>query len=136
MDCCVEMYLLARDVEKEYGDRNVAKGTTTLPVLLYQDSKSNTEGKMRFQQVCIWFYNDIQGMFLIIPCTNVCFHRLKKSQLDAQLIVSIFRQPLHVSGVSRSIIRKYNRMYTTIGTYYSFQMAVCCPGWIGFQYRG
>ena len=44
----MEMYLLARDVEKEYGDRNVAKGTTTLPVLLYQDSKSNTEGKMRF----------------------------------------------------------------------------------------
>jgi hypothetical protein len=23
----------------------------------------------------------------------------------------------------------YNRMYTTIGYYYSFQMNVCCPGW-------
>ena len=22
-------------------------------------------------------------------------------------------------------------MYTTVGTYYSFQMTVCCPGWIG-----
>ena len=22
-------------------------------------------------------------------------------------------------------------MYTTIGTYYSFQMTVCRPGWIG-----
>ena len=21
-------------------------------------------------------------------------------------------------------------MYKTVGTYYSFQMAVCCPGWI------
>jgi len=27
---------------------------------------------------------------------------------------------LHVSGVSRPIIRRYNRMYTTIGTYHSF----------------
>jgi len=23
-------------------------------------------------------------------------------------------------------------MYTTIGTYYSFQIIVCCPVWIGF----
>jgi hypothetical protein len=22
-------------------------------------------------------------------------------------------------------------MYTTIGTYYSFYMTVCCPGWVG-----
>ena len=46
--------------------------------------------------------------------------RVKKNQLDAQLILSIFRQTLHVSDVSRPIIRRYNRMYTTIGTYYSF----------------
>ena len=43
--------------------------------------------------------------------------RVKKNQLDAQLILSIFRQPLHVSGVSRPIIRRYNRMYTTAGTF-------------------
>jgi hypothetical protein len=24
-------------------------------------------------------------------------------------------------------------MYTTVGTYYSFYMIVCCAGWIGFQ---
>ena len=54
-------------------------------------------------------------------------NHVKKNKLDAQLILSIFRQPLHVSGVSRPIIRMYNRMYTTVGTYYS----VCCPGWIG-----
>jgi hypothetical protein len=35
------------------------------------------------------------------------YNRVKKNQLDAQLILSIFRQPLHVSGVSRSIIRRY-----------------------------
>ena len=46
------------------------------------------------------------------------YNRLKKSQLDAQLILSIFRRPLHVSGVSRRIIKRYNRMYKTIGTYY------------------
>jgi len=45
------------------------------------------------------------------------YNRVKKSQLDAQLILSIFRQPLHVSSVSRPIITRYNRMYTTIGTY-------------------
>jgi len=33
------------------------------------------------------------------------YNRVKINQLDAQLILSIFRQPLYVSGVSRSIIR-------------------------------
>jgi hypothetical protein len=28
-------------------------------------------------------------------------------------------------------IRRYNRMYTTIGTYCSFYMPVCSPGWVG-----
>jgi len=58
------------------------------------------------------------------------YNRVKKNQLYAKLILSIFRQPLHVSGVSRSIIRRYNRMYITIGIYCSFYMTVCCPGWI------
>jgi len=44
---------------------------------------------------------------------------VKKTQLDAQLTLSIFRQTLRVSGVSRPIIRRYNRMYTAIGTFYS-----------------
>ena len=44
---------------------------------------------------------------------------VKKNQLDAQLIRSIFHQPIHVSDVSRPIIRRYNHMHTTIGTYYS-----------------
>jgi len=57
------------------------------------------------------------------------YNCVKKNQFDAQLILSIFRQPLNVSGVSSSIIRRYNSMYTAIGTY-SFQMTVCCPGWI------
>jgi len=43
--------------------------------------------------------------------------RVKKTQLDAQIILSIFRQPLHVSRVSRPIIRRYNPMYKTVGTY-------------------
>jgi hypothetical protein len=47
------------------------------------------------------------------------YNRVKKNQLDAQLILSILHQPLHVSGVSRPIIRRYNRMYTTTGTYCS-----------------
>jgi hypothetical protein len=65
--------------------------------------------------------------FIHIYISFLCFvdrasryNRVKKNQLDAQLIRSIFRQPLHVSGVSKPIIRRYNRMYTTTGTYYSF----------------
>jgi len=38
------------------------------------------------------------------------FNCVKKNQLDAQLILSIFRQPLHVSCVSRPIIRRNNRV--------------------------
>jgi len=41
----------------------------------------------------------------------------KKTQLDAQLILGIFRQPLCVSGVSRPIIRRYNHISITIGTF-------------------
>jgi hypothetical protein len=48
------------------------------------------------------------------------FTCVTKNRLDAQLILSIFRQPLHVSGISTPIIRRYNRMYTAFGTYYSF----------------
>jgi hypothetical protein len=59
------------------------------------------------------------------------YNRVKKNRLDAQLILSIFRKHLHVSGISRPIIRSYNHMYTTVGTYYPFYMIVCCPGWIG-----
>jgi len=44
-------------------------------------------------------------------------NRVQNNQLDARLILSILRQPLHVSGVSRPIIRRYNYMHTTIGTY-------------------
>jgi len=61
-----------------------------------------------------------RGSFLCFVHRASRYNRVKKNQLDAQRILSIFRQPLHVSGVSRSIIRRYNRMYTTIGTWYSF----------------
>jgi hypothetical protein len=44
-------------------------------------------------------------------------NRVKKEKLDAKLILGIFRHPLHVSGVSSPIIRRYNRMHTTVGTY-------------------
>ena len=35
------------------------------------------------------------------------YNRAKKNHLDAQHILSIFRQPLYVSGISRPIIRGY-----------------------------
>jgi len=58
---------------------------------------------------------------------NTCFvdrasgyNFVKNNEHNAQLILSIFLQPLHVSGVSRPTIRRYNCVYTTIVTYYSF----------------
>jgi len=38
---------------------------------------------------------------------------VEKNQLHTQLILSIFCQPLNVSGISKPIIRRYNHMYTT-----------------------
>jgi hypothetical protein len=75
---------------------------------------------------------EIESLFLNHPVFKhttriLCFvghefryNRVKKSQLDAQLILSIFCQLLHVSGLSRTIIRRYKSMYTTVGTYFSF----------------
>ena len=63
------------------------------------------------------------------------YNCVQKNQLDAQHILSIFRQPLHVSGVSKPIIRRYNRMYTATGTYYSFYMTASCPAWIAYPTR-
>ena len=57
---------------------------------------------------------------MIITCRMTFPNCTKKTQIDAQLILSIFPQHLHVSGISRPIIRRDNHMYTTIGTYYSF----------------
>ena len=45
------------------------------------------------------------------------YNCVKINLLDAQLILSIFRQPQHVSGVSRPIIGRYSCMCTTVGTY-------------------
>jgi len=93
----------------------------------------NLIGENEWEKLCI----------LLVIVTSVChdarfteckvfpLRRVSKTQLDAQHILSIYRQPLHVSCVSRPIIRRYNRMYTTVGTCYYFQKAVCCPVWIG-----
>jgi len=75
-------------------------------------------------------------------CRILCFvdrasrcNCVKKNHLVAQLILSIFRQPLRVSGVSGSIITRYNHMYTTIGTYYYFldDCLLSCLDWIPIQ---
>ena len=79
---------------------------------------------------------------------------VKENQLDTQIILSIFRQPVHVSGVSRPIIRRYDRKYTTTGTYYydcsvvlvgleqsnqdnrtgNIQRISCASNWVFFLY--
>jgi len=49
--------------------------------------------------------NCIRHILCFVDRASGC-KRVKKSRLDAQLILSIFRQPLQVSGVSRPIIRR------------------------------
>jgi len=70
-------------------------------------------------KVCALNVTGDSFILCFVDCASE-YNRVKKNQLDAQLILSIFYQPLHVSGISRPTIRKYNSMYTTTGTYYSF----------------
>jgi len=67
-----------------------------------------------------WFLLTTSSIFLYFIDPASRYNRVKETQPDVQLILSIFRERLHVSGLSRPIIRRYNRMYTTIGTFYSF----------------
>jgi hypothetical protein len=64
---------------------------------------------------------DEDGLWFYVFDRASRYFRVKKNQLDAQFIFSIFRQtPVHVSGVSRPITMRYNRMYTTFGAYCTF----------------
>ena len=65
-----------------------------------------------------FYRNMVEKYFLCFFNPVSRFNRVKKNKLEAQLILSIFRQPLRVSGLSRPITRRYNRIYTTISTYY------------------
>jgi hypothetical protein len=90
-------------------------------VSIYHDARSH---------VTMHGHLKVNNIFLCFVHRASRYIRVKKNQLDAQLILSIFRQLLHVSGVSRPIIRRHNRMDTTFCTYRSLYMTVCCPGWI------
>jgi uncharacterized ion transporter superfamily protein YfcC len=54
--------------------------------------------KLRLFYFILFYLLNINFMFFDRASRN---NRVKKNQLDAQLIISIFRQPLHVSVVSR-----------------------------------
>ena len=58
-------------------------------------------------------------MFLCFVDGSSPYDLVKKNHPKAQF--SILHQPLHVSGVSRPIVRGYNRIYTTFGAYYCFR---------------
>ena len=65
-------------------------------------------------------YHEVKMKCYVLLTVHLDIIVYRKTNLMHNFILSIFRQPLHVSGVSRPIIRRYNRMYTTVGTYYSF----------------
>ena len=86
-----------------------------------QSNRLNNYLYKRFQVISLVnFAYVIKESFLCSVGRASLYNRVKKDQLDAQLILSIFLQLLHVSGVLRPIVRRYNRMYTTFGIYYSF----------------
>ena len=70
-----------------------------------------------------------QNYFLCFVDRAFRYNRVKKNQLDAQLILRTFRQHLQVLGVPRPIIRRHNRIYTTIVIYYSF-LDDCPLSWL------
>jgi len=131
--------------------------TITVPVVL---SLLVTFGALRNRDPCYFsgtipdylFFNPPEfhdlGEFFATEVRNHCLLQkmsymqkpiincVKRNQIDAQIILSIFRQLLHVSGVSRPIIRRHNRMYTTVGSYYTLYMTVFCPDWNGIIQTG
>ena len=58
--------------------------------------------------MCLTYHCSTSFTFLCSVDRSSRYNSEKKNQLDAQLIFTIFRQHLHVSGVSRPIIRRYN----------------------------
>ena len=64
----------------------------------------NAERVEAFNTIYYVLYTYFWPTLYIGKITN----RVKETQLDAKLILSIFRQTVHVSGVSRPIIRRYN----------------------------
>ena len=60
---------------------------------------------------CFRLFKPAYYFFLAFNLLLNCVYRrsyygVKKNQLDVQFFLSIFRQPLHVSGVHRPIIRR------------------------------
>jgi hypothetical protein len=79
------------------------------------DSESNTKVSSVPSVSALSIQNSYFIFFLCYVDRASRYNCVKKNQLNAEL--SIFLQPVHVSGVSRPIIRRYDRMYTTFGTY-------------------
>jgi hypothetical protein len=81
-------------------------------------------------QMFVYTTQEIQATANVEQKTH--YFRVKENKIDVQFILIYFvKQPLYISAVSRPIIRRYNCVYITIGTYYySFYMTVCCLGWI------
>jgi len=60
--------------------------------------------------------NEVHYRFLCFAGRASRYNRVKKNQHNKHPILTTYRQPLHVSDVSRPIIKRYNLMYTAIGT--------------------
>jgi len=104
-------------------------GQLQAPALLYMKIYSSDTGKVPSRYCVSRPINsrEFKHTYILQNC-----NRVKKNQTDAQLILGIFCQPLHISSVSRPIIRRYNRVYTTIDTYYFF-LDECLLSWLDWN---
>ena len=62
-------------------------------------SHESNHGVTDLRMKAVFFFK-LSGTYYPSTRHKYSHHRVKRNQLDAQLILSIFRQPLHVSGLS------------------------------------
>jgi hypothetical protein len=77
----------------------------------HADERTDSGKPSRLHRITTGTHTNPCNIFYVLLTAASRYNHVKKNQLDAQLIHSIFCQPLHVSGVSRPIIRRHNRWY-------------------------
>jgi len=112
---CVRMALQFRSISQRQIHEALLKNSNTSHVTRYfhdYDSYVVTWKMCSVQAHKTLMIQDSISKFYVLLIVPSPYNHVKKTQLDAQFILSIFCQPLHVLGISRSIIRWHNPMFS------------------------